>query len=153
MAKLQFAASWTRTHFDISFVVSELAWFCASVGTPQWPALHHVMEYLKGFPSLKLINRRRVGATRDLCSGIADSYWGNSSSCRSTSGNLMLYNKAPAMWKFKMQQTMALSMAKAEYYAASTVGSEVLYLRKLLRVRPSVAHACPRRQHGVHRVG
>ena len=44
----------------------------------------------------------------------------------------MLYNKAPIMWKSKMQKTTALSTAEAEYYAASTAGSEVLCLRKLL---------------------
>ena len=90
------------------------------------------MEYLEGFPSLKLAYRRRIGASRDLLSGFADSDWGNSSSRRSTSGNLMLYNKAPIMWKSKMQKTTALSTAEAEYYSASTAASEVLYLRKLL---------------------
>jgi hypothetical protein len=112
VAKLQFAASWIR--FDISFVVSQLALFCASAGTPRWAALHHVMEYLEWFPSLKFTNQRRVGAIRDLLSGFADSNWGNSSSRRSTSGNLMLYNKAPIMWKSKMQKTTALSTAEAE---------------------------------------
>ncbi len=103
-----------------------------SIGTTHWSVLHHVMEYLEGFPSLKLTHRRRVGAIRDLLSGFADSDWRNSSSRRSTSGNLMLYNKAPIMWKSKMLKTTALSTAEAEYYAASTAGIEVLYLRKLL---------------------
>ena len=65
----------------------------------------------------------------------------------------MLYKKAPIMWKSKMQKTTALSTAEAEYYSASTAGSEVLYLSKLLELRPSVANAGLRRQHGVHRVG
>ena len=50
VAKLQFAASWIR--FDISFVVSHLALFCASAGTTHWAALHHLMENLEGFPHL-----------------------------------------------------------------------------------------------------
>ncbi len=91
------------------------------------------MEYLEGFPSLKLTYRRRVSAIRDLLSGFTDSDWANSSSCgQSTSGNLMFYNKAPIMRKSKMQKTTALSTAEAEYYSASTAGSEVLYLGKLL---------------------
>ena len=45
----------------------------------------------------------------------------------------MLYNKAPIMWKSKMQKTTALSTAEAEYYAASTAASKVLYLYKLLK--------------------
>jgi hypothetical protein len=41
----------------------------------------------------------------------------------------MLYNKALIMWKPKMQKTTALSTAEAEYYSASTAGTEILYLR------------------------
>ena len=68
----------------------------------------------------------------DLLSGFADADWGNSSSRRSTSGMVMLYNKSPIMWKSKMQKTTALSTAEAEYYSASMAGCEVLYLRDLL---------------------
>jgi hypothetical protein len=60
VAKLQFAASWIL--LDISFVVSKLVWFCASAGATRRSALHHVMEYLGGFPSLKLSYLRRVRA-------------------------------------------------------------------------------------------
>jgi hypothetical protein len=45
---------------------------------------------------------------------------------------VMLYNKSPIMWKSKMQKTTALSTAKAEYYAASAAGCEVLYFWALL---------------------
>ena len=81
------------------------------------------MAYLEGFPSMKLTYLRLIGASRDLLSGFADSDWGNSSSRRSTSVNLMLYNKASIMWKSKMQKTAlaALSTADAEYYADSNV--------------------------------
>jgi hypothetical protein len=130
VAKLQFAASWIR--FDISFAVSQLARFCASAGSTHWAALHHLMEYIEGLPSFKITYRRRVTHNQDLLSGYADSDWGNSSSRRSTSGNLMLYNQAPIMWRSKMQKTTALSTAEAEYYSASTAGSDVLYLRRLL---------------------
>ena len=47
--------------------------------------------------------------------------------CRSTSGNFMLYDKAPIMWRSKMPvqkpKTTALSMAEAQYYAASMAGT------------------------------
>ena len=46
------------------------------------------------------------------------------------------------MWKSKIQKTMALSTAEAEYYAASTAGSKDLYLRKLLE-RVGFAQASP----------
>ncbi len=61
------------------------------------------MEYIEGLPSFKITYRRRIKHNQDLLSGYADSDWGNSSSRRSTSGNLMLYNQAPIMWRSKMQ--------------------------------------------------
>jgi hypothetical protein len=130
VAKLQFAASWIR--FDISFAVSQVARFCASAGATHWAALHHLMEYVEGLPSFKVTYRRRIEHLQELLTGYADSDWGNSSSRRSTSGNLMLYNQAPIMWHSKLQKTTALSMSKAEYYSSSTAGSDVLYLQKLL---------------------
>jgi hypothetical protein len=129
LAKLQFTATWVR--FDTSFTVSSLARFCNSAGPSHWAALHHLMEYLEGFPSFKLIYRRRTGVDDGL-SGFADADWGNSSSRRSTSGNLCLYNRSPISWRSKQQKTTALSTAEAEYYAASTEATEVLYLRNLL---------------------
>ncbi len=70
VAKLQFAASWIR--FDIAFFVSLLVRFCASAGPSHWAALHHMMEYLKGFSSFKLTYRWRTGIDNGL-SGFADS--------------------------------------------------------------------------------
>jgi hypothetical protein len=43
----------------------------------------------------------------------------------------MLYSQTPITWRSKMQKTTALSTAEAEYYSASTAGSDVLYFRKL----------------------
>ncbi len=123
VARLQFAATWIR--LDISFAVSWLEQFCASAGSAQWAALHHLMEYLAGHPSFK-IKYCRGTKLIDLLSGYADADWGNSSSRRSTSGMVMLYNKSLIMWKSKMQKTMALSTAEAEYYSASAAGCEVL---------------------------
>jgi hypothetical protein len=129
VAKLQFAASWIR--FDISFTVSQVARFCASAGASQWAALHHLMEYLEGLPSMHITYRRRQ-PSGDLLSGFADSDWVKSESRRSTSGNMLMYNGAPVMWCSKMQKTTALSTAEAEYYSASTAATEVMYIRDLL---------------------
>ncbi len=38
-------------------------------------------------------------------------------------------------WRSTMQKSATLSTAEAEYYSASTSGSDVLYLRKLLDQR------------------
>ncbi len=129
VAKLQFAASWIR--FDLSYAASTLDRFCGSAGPSQLAALHHLMEYLEGFPSFKLTYRRRIEIDGGL-SGFADSNWGNSSSRRSTSGNLCLYIRSLILWPSKLQKTTVLSTAEAEYYSASTAATEVLYIRNLL---------------------
>ncbi len=92
VVKLQFAATWIQ--FDISFAVSQLARFCESAGfkLAQWAALHHLMECLAAHPSFK-IKYHRGTKLIDLLSRYVDADWGNNSSCRSTSGMVMLYNK------------------------------------------------------------
>jgi hypothetical protein len=89
------------------------------------------MEHLAAHPSFK-IKYRRGTKLIGLLSGYADADWGNSSSSRSTSGMVMLYNKSLIMWKSKMQKTTALLTAESKYYAGSAAGCEVLYLRALL---------------------
>ncbi len=64
----------------------------------------------------------------------------------------MLCNKAPITWKSKMQKTTALSTAEAKYYAASTAGSEVLCLHKLLK-RMGFSQTSPTPIHDDNTVG
>ncbi len=80
-------------------------------------AFHHLMYYLAATPGFKIKYRRGMKLV-DLLSGYADADLGNSSSRRSTSVMVMLYNNPPIMWKSNMQKTPALSTAEAEYYSA-----------------------------------
>ena len=64
--------------------------------------------------------------------GFADADWANSLTTHSTTGNLFLYNGTPISWRSKLQKTIALSTAEAEYYSASRAAVEVIYLRQLL---------------------
>ena len=129
VARLQFAATWVR--LDISYAVAQLARYCASAGPTHWAALHHLMEYLTKRPSFKLVYRKRPTAVKGL-DGYCDADWGTDSTRRSTSGLVFRYNGAPIYWRSKLQKTIALSTAEAEYYAASLAASEVIYLRALL---------------------
>lgn len=45
---------------------------------------------------------------------------------------MALYNKGMIYWRSKMQKSVSLSMAEAEYYAVSEMAIEVLYLSILL---------------------
>ncbi len=88
------------------------------------------MGYLNINPSFKLVCRR--GNYNGL-DGFAYSDWGNSESHRSTTGLLARYNKSIVLWRSRMQKTIALSTAEAEYYSASDVAVEIIYLRNLIR--------------------
>jgi len=127
IAKVQFAAYWIR--FDISYTASQLARFCASAGPSHWAALTHLIGYLIHRPSFKI--EYKCDAVGGL-DGYADSDWANSVSRKSTSGLLARYNQTPILWRSKMQKTVALSTAEAEYYSASEMAVETIYLRGLL---------------------
>jgi hypothetical protein len=64
--------------------------------------------------------------------GFTDSDWGNSLSRKSTTGLLARYNRGLILWRSKLQKTVSLSSAEAEYYAASEMAIEIIYLRNLL---------------------
>ena len=127
VAKIQFAAHWVR--FDISFQAAQLARFCVSAGPSHWAALTHLIGYLIYRPSLKLKYRQE---TLEGLDGFTDSDWGNSLSRKSTTGLLARYNRGLILWRSKLQKTVSLSSAEAEYYAASEMAIEIIYLRNLL---------------------
>jgi hypothetical protein len=56
--------------------------------------------------------------------GNTDSDLGNSESRRSTTGLLAHHNKSIVLWQSRMQKTIALSFAEAEYYSASEIAVE-----------------------------
>ena len=92
---------------------------------------HRVMEHLAKYPNFHL-NYCKYPTTVIGLDGFCDANWGISSSRQSTTGNLLLYCSAPVLWKSKLQKTTALSTAEVEYYSASAVTVEVIYLRSLL---------------------
>ena len=62
--KLQYAVAWVR--FDISFTVSQLASHMSNPGQLHWTVLHHLMEYLKLYPNLRLEYRRGPRTGKEL---------------------------------------------------------------------------------------
>jgi hypothetical protein len=72
------------------------------------------------------------GGGSNCLDGFADSNWGNSITRRSTTGLLARYNRGVVQWRSKMQKTVSLSTAEAEYFSASEMAIEVPYLRNLL---------------------
>ena len=92
-------------------------------------ALTHLIGYLIHRPSLKVTYHTGSAGGLD---GFADSDWGNSVSRKSTTGLVARYNRTSVLWRSKMQKTVSLSSAEAEYYSASEMAIETIYLRNLL---------------------
>jgi hypothetical protein len=70
--------------------------------------------------------------SRDAVGGL-DGFTGTDSVLRrSTTGLVVRYNRAPILWRSKLQKTVALSTAEAEYYSSSEMAVEVIYLGNLL---------------------
>jgi hypothetical protein len=125
VAKIQFVANWVS--YDASFAALQLARFCASAsaGVSHRAALHHVMGYLNSNPSFKLVFWR---GNKNELDGFSDPDWGNSESRRSTTELLVRYNLSIVLWRSRMQRMIALSTAEAEYYSASEIAVEIIYL-------------------------
>ena len=76
------------------------------------------MEHLEKHPNFKLDYFESPMKITGL-DGFCDADWETSDSCPSITGNIFRYNGAPIAWTSKLQKTVALSIAEAEYYSAS----------------------------------
>jgi hypothetical protein len=85
------------------------------------------MEYLEEHQSCKLTYRKSSALSNGLTSFVVFD-WAMSVSRRSAMGKLFLYNRLPIPSHSKMQKTIALSTAAAEYYSVSAADAEVIYL-------------------------
>mmetsp|Transcript_40744 Transcript_40744/g.83342 ORF Transcript_40744/g.83342 Transcript_40744/m.83342 type:complete len:410 (-) Transcript_40744:207-1436(-) len=126
---LQYLASMTRP--DLSYIVGQLARYMQNPGTQHVVALKRVFRYVNGSRDRGLMFR---AGSPSKPVGYSDSDWGNDiDTRRSVSGSLFILHGAAVSWKSKMQPTVALSTAEAEYMAASRAAQEALYICHLLR--------------------
>ncbi|KAE9193583.1 hypothetical protein PF005_g18012 [Phytophthora fragariae] len=91
-----------------------------------------VLRYLKGTSSTGIKFRRPQGSACSVAV-FCDANWGGDiATRRSTSGILIQVAGAPVVYKSKLQQTVALSSAEAEYMSMALAVQEVVWLRHLL---------------------
>ncbi|KAJ9523607.1 hypothetical protein QJQ45_007310 [Haematococcus lacustris] len=103
------------TRPDIAFAVGALARHMSSPTKQHWAAACNVLSYLKGTCDHGLL----FGGVTGL-QGFSDSdYAGDKDTARSTTGYLFTLNGGAISWSSRLQPTVALSTAEAEYMAAS----------------------------------
>lgn len=125
-----YAARVTRP--DIAYAVQALSRHLQSCGPKHWEAAKRVLRYLKGTRELGL-KFSASGNINPVLVGYSDADWGGDpTTWRSTTAYLFQLAGGAISWASKLQNTVALSTAEAEYMALCSAVQEAVYLRRLL---------------------
>jgi len=118
------------TRPDLAYAIGALSRFNSDPRPVHWKAVKRVMQYLVTTHDLGLLYRRQPG-TVSLAGYCDADFAGDLDNRRSTSGYAYLSGGATISWASKLQATVALSTAEAEYVATSFAAREAIWLRKL----------------------
>ena len=119
---------------DITYSVQALSRHFQSTGPEHLVAAKRVLKYLKGTIDKGIIYRGHKDPDHSTSLiGYSDSDWGSDiDTRRSTTGYIFTLNSGAISWGSKLQPTVALSSAEAEYMAVSSAVQEGVHLRQLL---------------------
>lgn len=129
VGSLLYAAMVTRP--DIAYAVQALGRHLQASGPEHWMAAKRVLRYLKGTRDMGIV----YGLTDDSLElhGYCDADWGGDRDTRrSTTAYVFMLAGGAVSWGSKLQPTVALSSAEAEYMAACSAVQEAVYMRRLL---------------------
>ena len=116
---------------DIMFSVCMCARFQAFPMESHHKAVKHILRYLVHTPKLGLWYPK--DAKFDLI-GYTDADWaGDKVDRKSTSGACQFFGRSLVSWSSKKQNCIALSTAEAEYIAAVSCATQLLWMRQTLK--------------------
>ena len=122
-----------RTRPDIAFACGLLCRFMDRYTRSHWEAAKHVVRYLKSTREHGLVFKRRESADPLHLVCYSDASFGTDQlTGRSTTGYTCFINDCLVSWSSRLQPTVALSTAEAEYMAISAAAQDVIFLRQLL---------------------
>ncbi|KAJ3472913.1 hypothetical protein NLI96_g13202 [Meripilus lineatus] len=129
---LNHAAVMTRP--DIAFAVHRVAQYSSNPGPAHWEAVKRIFRYLKGTSDFQLTLGGQNVSSPPVISAYCDADFANNPDhARSVSGYALTIGRGCFSWSAKKQTATALSTGEAEYYAATHVGREILWVRELLK--------------------
>lgn len=126
------------TRPDISYSVGALARYMTNPTTVHGQAAKTVVKYLKGTTNHGITYGPPAGKAPSTVpeiklTGYCDAdYAGDLDTRRSTTGYVFMINGGAVTWQSKLQPTVAVSTAEAEYMSAAAAVKEGLWLRKLM---------------------
>jgi hypothetical protein len=117
------------TRPDISQAVGALARYMSAPQKQHWDAARQVLRYVKGSTGFGITFG---GGDRGLKGYCDADYAGDLDTRRSTTGYVFMLHGGAISWSSRLQPTVAVSTAEAEYMSAASAVKEALWLRKLL---------------------
>jgi hypothetical protein len=115
------------TRPDISQAVGALARFVSAPQKEHWDAARALLRYVRGTSSFGIW----YGFKRGLHGWCDADYAGDLVTRRSTTGFVFTLNGGAVSWSSRLQPTVAVSTAEAEYMSAASAAKEALWLRKM----------------------
>ena len=121
----------TGTRPDIAFAVCQLSRHLEQPSEEHWKAAIRVLKYLKITATKGIRYQGNQGKIQ--LSAYSDADWAsNKDDRRSTSGIMIMINNSPVIFKSKLQGSVSLSTAEAEYVALTLCTQEILWTKNLL---------------------
>lgn len=122
----------TNTRPDISVSTSILASKVSRPTQSDWTEVKRVFRYLKTTVQKRLKLGSDLLSETSILEGYADANWAGSEGRRSQSGYLFQLYGGTICWSSKIQPSVSLSSAEAEYVALSESAQEAVWLNRLL---------------------
>jgi len=125
IGSLMYVAIATRP--DISFAVSCLSQFLENPGEAHWQAVKRMFRYLAGTRDQVLT----YGTEQHELQGYTDTDGASQEYHHTISGYAFIIDGGVVSWSLQKQELVTLSMAEAEYVAATHAAKECIWLRRL----------------------
>ena len=130
VGSLNYLVAWTFP--ELAFPVSQCARFMANPGPSHVAAAKRILCYASGVRNNGITYKRNSTEPNQLYGFVDANHAGDPEGRRSVTGFVVMMNGGPVLWESKRQKVTALSSAEAEYYAASAIGCEIVFLRRVV---------------------
>lgn len=120
----------TATRPDLMFVMSLVSRYMGQPTELHLPAVKRVLRYLKGTINFGIFYKK--GGSKNLVAYTDSDYVGDVEDRKSTSGYAFLLSSGVVSWSSKKQPIVTLSTTEAEFVAAASCASQVVWMRRIL---------------------